>query len=108
MASWTMIADLPSTNFRVFVSVLLEILFFVVVLVAIALGRPLQAEIVYALGFFLTVWLGIDVAQFKIKRDSFVAALPMAPETDGTPPSAPVVAPTTFASARAGRDMGEA
>jgi len=81
---------MPSTNARIFVSVILAALYVIVLLTAIVIGRTLQTEVVTALGFFLTIWLGIDVAQFKIKRDSFNAALPLAAETDG---AAPTIAP---------------
>lgn len=75
---------MPSTNVRIFASVILEVLFVLVILGGMLMGRTFPIEIVSALGTFITAWLGIDVAQFKFKRDSFV---PIATPRPPAPPT---------------------
>ena len=70
---WQMIADLPSTNFRIFVGVCLSALYVVVVLAGVVTARIHEAdhEALYIVGAFILLQMGIDVAQFKFKRDSY-------------------------------------
>lgn len=65
---WAWVEKMPSTNFRIFITVILEVVYVLVILLLLGLNVPLQADIVFWLGVFITAWLGIDVAQFRIKR----------------------------------------
>lgn len=65
---WNGLRNLPSTNFRIFVSVILEAVFVVVVLTGMVLGRTMNTEIVWAVGLLITGWLGLGVAQFASAR----------------------------------------
>jgi hypothetical protein len=78
---WAMIADLPSTNFRIFVGVLMSVLFVLVALAGIMLGRITSANdgALYIVGGFILLQMGLDVAQFKFKRDTYQAPNPPAP-----------------------------
>jgi uncharacterized membrane protein len=95
--TWDWVAAMPSTNFRIFVSVLLEVVYVLVVLGAMVLGRSLPVEIVYGIGSFILVCLGISAAQFKFKRETFSS-----PSPDSTPET-----PATPTTPAGGRDMGE-
>lgn len=85
MIKW--IAELPSTNFRIFVSVLLAILYVAVTLGGVVLGRIAGANdsTLYMLGGFLLVMMGLDVAQFKVKRDTYTGSPPSPPDREDKP-----------------------
>lgn len=68
MSLWNGLRELPSTNFRIFVSVLLEALFAAVTLFCMATNRFVNVELVWAIGLLITGWLGIGVAQFRTAR----------------------------------------
>lgn len=73
LGDWAWVEKMPSTNFRIFVTVLLEVIYVLVILLLLGLNVQLQADIVFWLGVFITAWLGIDVAQFRIKRKTHTA-----------------------------------
>lgn len=75
---WQMIADLPSTNFRIFIGVGLSMLFVIVTLVGVMMGRinNTNENPLYIIGTFLLLQMGLDVAQFKFKRDTYYAPQP--------------------------------
>ncbi len=75
MKAW--IADLNTTSFRIFISVCLEVLYVLVVLVGIILGKTMPTEPLYILGGFLIACLGLGNWQFRDKRTTdmgYVAA----------------------------------
>lgn len=78
---WQMIADLPSTNFRIFVGVVMSVLFVIVGLVGIIIGRITSANDgpLYIVAGFILLQMGLDVAQFKFKRETYQAPNPPAP-----------------------------
>lgn len=67
---WNWVAALPSTNYRIFVTVILEVVYVLAVLIMLACGVDLskQITVIAAVGTFITAWLGLDVRQFHIKR----------------------------------------
>lgn len=75
MKAW--VSDLSSTNFRIFVSILLAV-FVVVVLtvVGLVLNRPVQEGVMYAILGFIGVMLGLDVSQFVMKRKTEIVVPP--------------------------------
>lgn len=77
---WQMIADLPSTNFRIFVGVCLSVGFVLVALAGIMLGKITEANdgALYIVAGFILLQMGLDVAQFKFKRDTYQAVTPPA------------------------------
>jgi small neutral amino acid transporter SnatA (MarC family) len=84
---WQMIADLPSTNFRIFVGVLMGVLFVIVTLIGVILGKISETNdgALYIVGGFILIQMGLDVAQFKFKRDTYQPAPPARPDVEDTP-----------------------
>jgi hypothetical protein len=76
------LAELPSTNFRIFVSVCLAVVFVLTMLLGIVLGREIPLDIATMLATFLAAMMGIDLVQFKVKRDTFTPAPPAAPDVE--------------------------
>jgi disulfide bond formation protein DsbB len=74
MKQW--VADLATTNFRIFVSIMLAVVTVIVMLVCLIAQIPLQSEIVWAVLAFLGAMLGIDVTQFSIKRKTELVTPP--------------------------------
>lgn len=85
--NWDTIKGLPSTNFRIFVGVLLSVIYVLWVLTGVTFGRinDTNATIIYSLGVFILLQEGLDVAQFKFKRDTYVPAPPAKPDIEDTP-----------------------
>lgn len=75
MKAW--VSDLSSTNFRIFVSIVLAV-FVVTVLtvVGLVLNRPVQEGVMYAVLGFIGVMLGLDVSQFIMKRKTEIVTPP--------------------------------
>jgi hypothetical protein len=92
MALWNGLRELPSTNYRIFVSVALEVLFVVVVLGCMAMDRKLEIELVWALGVLITTWLGLGVAQFHSARKTDIDYVNA---KNGAPPTVTVDAPSS-------------
>lgn len=82
---WQMIADLPSTNFRIFVGVVMSVLFVLVALIGIIIGKITGSNdgALYIVAGFILLQMGLDVAQFKFKRDTYQA--PTVPTTSAPP-----------------------
>ncbi|HEX5437145.1 MAG TPA: hypothetical protein VFW98_08295 [Gemmatimonadaceae bacterium] len=70
------LATVPTTNLRIVVSVSLAVLYVLGVLTLLACGVTLPVEIVGGLGAFLLAMMGLDVAQFTVKRRTFQAPPP--------------------------------
>ena len=64
------LATLPTTNFRIFVSIMLAIVFVLVVLAGIVAGKITGTNDgpLYTVGGFLLIMMGLDVTQFSVKR----------------------------------------
>jgi hypothetical protein len=67
---WNGLRELPSTNWRIFVSVCLEVVFAFVVLFCMATERKVAVDVVWAIGILITGWLGLGVAQFGWQRNT--------------------------------------
>src|SRR4051812_7017863 len=84
------IATLPTTNFRIFVSICLAVVYFIVYMVGLLLGKITDANTYASLGIgvFLLTMMGLDVMQFWAKRATFdPAALGQTKEAiDPAPP----------------------
>jgi hypothetical protein len=80
----TWIADLATTNFRIFVSLMLAVLLVVTLLVALVVKIELQSEIVWGLLTFVGAMLGIDVTQFSIKRKTEIVTPPQTTAENAT------------------------
>lgn len=74
MKRW--VADLSTTNFRIFVSIMLAAVLVLTLLVGLMLKIELQEGIVWALVAFVGAMLGIDVQQFSIKRKTEIVTPP--------------------------------
>lgn len=84
LGDWAWVVSLPTTNFRIFVTVALEVIYVLTILVMMAFGRDLQVDVIVAVGSFITLWLGIDVKQFSVKRKTHAA-----PPTSSQEPAQP-------------------
>lgn len=75
MKAW--VSDLSSTNFRIFVSILLAV-FVVVVLTIVGLvfNQPVQEGVMWAVLGFIGLMLGLDVSQFVMKRKTELVTPP--------------------------------
>jgi hypothetical protein len=82
---WKWLADFPSTNGRIFVTIALS------VGTAVRYWSSETWKPSYEWLAFLIVMAGLDVAQFGKKRDTFVAMPPSGKDVEDTPskPSAP-------------------
>ena len=78
------LAELPSTNFRIFMSVWLAAVYVLTVLGGILRGAVTDANnaTLYLVGGFLLIMMGLDVAQFKFKRDSYLPSPPAEPDVE--------------------------
>lgn len=76
------LACLPTTNFRILVSVILSAFFVIVVTIGIILQRVMDAVIVGLVMSFLVASMGLDVTQFNAKRKTEKIT---PPETIGNP-----------------------
>jgi len=91
MTLWNGLRELPSTNYRIFISVALEVAWGAVVLFCMATGRKLELDIVLATGGVITTWLGLGVAQFGWGRgtDRAYAAIKNKPAASAVTVEAP-------------------
>jgi hypothetical protein len=100
---WNGLRELPSTNYRIFVSVAMEILFVVVILACIVVGKTIPIDVVWALGLLITAWLGLGVAQFANARKTDIdyvnAQNAAAPSVTVEAPSQVTVAPAVASPA---------
>jgi disulfide bond formation protein DsbB len=78
------IADLATTNFRIFLSMMLAVVLVLVLLIGVMLRIELQAEVVWALLAFVGAMLGIDVTQFSIKRKTEIVTPPQTTAENAT------------------------
>lgn len=62
------IGRLPTTNFRIFVGVMLAVVFVAVLLVGAVMGRVLDDGTRMTVAVFIGVMMGLDVTQFSVKR----------------------------------------
>lgn len=76
------LAEFPSTNARIFVTIVMAFLFTTTVAVGEIVGHPIPQSTQITVYSFLTVWAGLDVAQFKIKRDSYAPSPPAPPDIE--------------------------
>lgn len=70
------IRTLPSTNYRIFVSLWLSVLVVLVFTIAVVEGREFSTEQMFTIFGFLGLLLGLDVTQFVMKRKSFKPGAP--------------------------------
>jgi hypothetical protein len=67
---------LPTTNFRILVSVILSAFFVAVVTIGLILQRVMDAVIVGLVMSFLAAMMALDVKQFSVKRNTEVVTPP--------------------------------
>ena len=70
------IRNLPSTNYKAFLSIWLSVAVVLIFTVSIALQVEMQTEAVYAVFFFLSALMGIDTTQFIYKRKTEILTPP--------------------------------
>lgn len=82
-SQWPKMSTLPLTNFRGFVGVMLSVIFVLFVLAGIMLDKIDDSNqvVVSIVGSFILVQMGFDIAQFRIKRKTYVAPRPPATST---------------------------
>lgn len=74
---WARYRTIPTTNYRIYWTVKAGLVFPFAVLALHAIGKPPSEGMVWALGAFIAVLGGLDVAQFTAKRKTqaeYVAA----------------------------------
>lgn len=71
--------EMPSTNVRIAVSLVLATFFVVVALVADLAGHPISENTLDTLAISITTWMAADVVQFGWKRKTH------APPSSGSP-----------------------
>lgn len=72
------VSDLPTTNYKAFVSVWLSVLVVLAITTCIVLQRDVQTEALYAVFIFLGGMIGADVTQFIQKRKTEIITPPQA------------------------------
>ncbi len=87
------IRNLPSTNYKAFISIWLSVAVVMIFTVSIALKVELQTEAVYAVFIFLGGLVGADVTQFVMKRKTEIITPPaaMAENTTTTTVTSPTL-----------------
>lgn len=65
------LADIPTTNLRIVTSLALAVVYVLALIVMLAFGVKLDADVVSGIGWIILGMLGIDAAQFAAKRFSF-------------------------------------
>ena len=70
------LCQLPTTNARIATSILLAALYVLVSLAGAVLEHPVDATTLYAIGGFLLIMMGLDVAQYSAKRITFRETAP--------------------------------
>ena len=79
------IDTLSTTNFRIFVSVMLSVILVLSILTAVLRGTQMQTEIVISLLTFVGGMLGIDVTQFVMKRKTEIVTPPQTTAENAVP-----------------------
>src|SRR4051812_23387699 len=81
------LVDLPTTNLRALVGIVLSVIYVTTLLFMDAIGHHASETVVWSLGTFILLQMGLDVTQFAVKRNTFqptvtqVAQAAMATET---------------------------
>jgi len=65
------LSDLPTTNLRIVVSLTLAVCYVIGIFVLYARNIVISTEMAFTLGTFILAMLGIDLAQFTIKRKTY-------------------------------------
>ena len=99
------LADFPSTNARIVLSLLLTVVVILTLTtVGIVLNRPVNEVVVYAVLTYLAVAQGLDVTQFNVKRKTTIVTPPDAMASNVTAetriPAAPSRPPAVSAAPR--------
>lgn len=80
MREW--LAKLPSTNFRIFISVILGVFYVVSSLLLSAYDKPVDQVTLYVVGGFIALMMGLDVTQFSVKRATYKETPPTKPDIE--------------------------
>lgn len=95
---WSWIADVPTTNLRIVVSIALAVIYVIVMTVGMVLGKTVDLDMSLSIGGFLLTMMGLDVVQFIQKRKTHIPGeAPDPPTTDM--PAPPPVPPAPDAAA---------
>ena len=65
------LADIPTTNLRILVSLALAVIYVLSLIAMLAAGVKLTADVVTGIGWIILGMLGVDAVQFAAKRFSF-------------------------------------
>ena len=76
------LAKLPSTNLRIFVSVLLACIYVLGAMGMNLIDRRVPEATLIVLGSFLLAMMGLDVAQFSVKRATHMPTPPSRPDIE--------------------------
>lgn len=87
MKQW--ISDLSTTNFRIFVSIVVAVIVVLTLLAGLILRIEMQTEVVFAILAFVGAMLGIDVTQFSIKRKTEIVTPPQVTAEHAVPAPIP-------------------
>lgn len=80
---WNWAKDLPTTNVRIFVSIVLAVLLVLTLLVMLVLGRDIKVDAALTIAGFIFSMMGLDVAQYVQKRKTHIPNT-VAPEDRAT------------------------
>lgn len=83
MKQW--VNDLSTTNFRIFVSIVLAVIVVLTLLIGVVLNKPMQTDIVVTIVTFVAAMLGIDLTQFVMKRKTEIVTPPQVTAENATP-----------------------
>lgn len=70
------VSEIPTTNLRIFVSLILAIVFIAVITVGLVFERAMDAVIVGLVFSFLAAMMALDVKQFSVKRNTEIVTPP--------------------------------
>ena len=76
------LAKMPSTNLRIFVSVCLATIYVMGAMGMNLVDRPVPEATLIVLGSFLLAMMGLDVAQFSVKRATHMPSPPAQPDVE--------------------------
>lgn len=91
------IRTLPSTNYRIFVSLWLSVLVVLVFTIAVVQGREFSTEQMFTIFGFLGLLLGLDVTQFVMKRKTEIVTPPESLASNATTTTTVASAPAPIA-----------
>ena len=74
--------NLPSTNFRILVTMVLAALVIVVVGVCLLMQKDLPLDVLIATYAFLAAMAGVDYLQYGKKRDTYIPSPPAAVDVE--------------------------